>query len=149
MIVLYIPEPYWWRTAHFALPTVYIILNITKDYRICESSQIYILWICSNFKESCKNFDIILLLKLCMSCLLKLKSRTDRQTNIALFWDCIAPKKFKMGQGKKTKCFETLAQSSFANTFPLGLVGEILETKTKIRPKMLQKWDFSCSPFFF
>ena len=53
-----------------------------------------------------------------------------------------------MGQGKKTKCFETLAQSSFANTFPLGLVGELLETKTKIRPKMLQKWDFSCSPFF-
>ena len=50
-----------------------------------------------------------------------------------------------MGQGKKTKCFETLAQSSFANTFPLGLVGELLETKTKIRPKMLQKWDFSCS----
>ena len=55
-----------------------------------------------------------------------------------------------MGQGKKNpKCFETLAQSSFANTFPLGLVGELLETKTKIRPKMLQKWDFSCSPFFF
>ena len=98
--------------------------------------------------ESCKNFDIILLLKLCMSCLLKLKSRTDRQTNIALFWDCIAPKKFKMGQGKKTKCFETLAQSSFANTFPLGLVGELLETKTKIRPNMLQTWDFSCRPFF-
>lgn len=74
---------------------------------------------------------------------------TDRQTNIALLWDCIAPKKnLKWDKVKKTKCFETLAQSSFANTFPLGLVGELLETETKIRPKMLQKWDLAVAPFF-
>ena len=41
-------------------------------------------------------------------------------------------KNLKWDKVKKTKCFETLAQSSFANTSPLGLVGELLETKTKI-----------------
>ena len=53
-----------------------------------------------------------------------------------------------MGQGKKTKCFETLAQSSFANTFPLGLVGKLLETKTKIRPKCCKNGISAVAPFF-